>query len=272
MVDNNTLARLHGKELEMLVAFDKVCRENGLQYILDSGTALGAVRHGGFIPWDDDVDVAMPRKDYERLEMLGQSILPEGYFLQNRKTEPNYRRNCAKLRLKGTYFEEGADSQLAENGIYIDIFPFDNLPSSRLIASAYLYVSRVKFYIIRTWYSGSVSHSRLLRPLSRLVLRMSESTIRRKEDAYVRFCRRFENRQAEKCTCFFWRMTQSRNYIFDTCRLWPAKDIQFEGHTVCIANDTDHYLRTMYGDYMKLPPEDKRKSHIKGRVDFGDGQ
>lgn len=270
MGSDEVLARLHGKELEMLVVFDKVCRDNGLEYMLDSGTALGAVRHGGFIPWDDDVDVAMPRKDYERLEALGQSVFPEGYFLQNKTTEPNYRRNCAKLRLKGTYFEEGADSQLMENGIFIDIFPFDNLPSCGLLASAYLYLSRVKFYPIRTWYCGTPSRSRLLRPLSKLMLKMSEAEIKRREESYVRYCRRFENMNTSKCTCFFWRMTQSKNYIFSADKLWPSKDISFEGHAVRIANDTDHYLKTMYGDYMKLPPEDKRNCHLKGRIDFGD--
>lgn len=270
MIDNETLAKLHAKELELLVAFDKVCRDNGLEYMLDSGTALGAVRHGGFIPWDDDVDVAMPRKDYERLEALGQSILPDGLFLQNKKTEPNYRRNCAKLRLEGTYFEEDADLDLKHNGIYIDIFPFDNLPSCRILALAHLYISRVKFYTIRTWYGGAMSPTRLLRPISKWILKMPGEKIKKKEAAYVRFCRKLEGKKTNKCTCFFWRMTQSKNYVFDSARLWPTKDIAYEGRTVRIANDPDYYLRTMYGDYMQLPPEDKRKCHLKGRIDLGE--
>ena len=124
MMDNDdVLKRIQAAELYLLVAFDKVCRDNGLTYFLDSGTALGAVRHGGFIPWDDDIDVGMPRKDYERFMQIGQNLLPSNIFLQNRDTEANYLRYAAKLRLEGTVFPETNELPYQHNGIFIDIFP-----------------------------------------------------------------------------------------------------------------------------------------------------
>ena len=101
-LENNLLDSIHRVSLYLLLEFDRVCKENNLTYSLDSGTALGAVRHGGFIPWDDDIDVGMPRKDYETFLRIAQDLLPSDIFVQTSHTEQNYKRNAAKLRLEGT--------------------------------------------------------------------------------------------------------------------------------------------------------------------------
>ena len=83
------LLRIQETELEILIKFDEVCRESGLEYFLDAGTLLGAVRHGGFIPWDDDIDVGMPRRDYDKFLEIGQKRLGDSFFLQSRETDGN---------------------------------------------------------------------------------------------------------------------------------------------------------------------------------------
>lgn len=263
------LESIHKVSLNLLLAFDKVCRENDLIYFLDSGTALGAIRHGGFIPWDDDIDVGMPRKDYERFLRIGQELLPDDIFIQTSQTEPNYRRLSAKLRLKGTVFPESEDTPYEYNGFFIDIFPFDNVPNNLLFAKINVFVSRLIYWMVRSWRSRNKGRSlgtRLIQPIIKL---FPEKSIDRLCSFYVKYCRRYENKETRFITSFFWRMTQNKTFIFDKGKMFPTKDVLFEGHPVRIMKSPEYYLTLMYGDYMELPPEDKRQYHLKGIIDFG---
>lgn len=119
-------------EFDIFLEFDFVCRKLNLNYFLVSGTALGAVRHGGIIPWDDDLDVAMFRDDYNKFMELAPRMLPNKLFLQNYKTDKNYPFVFAKLRNKQTAFIETALRNFDMNhGIYIDIFPLDGYPEKK---------------------------------------------------------------------------------------------------------------------------------------------
>ena len=119
-------------ELNLLVCFKEICEKHKLDYFLTGGTLLGAVRHKGFIPWDDDIDVGMPREDYETFLRVASSCLPDGIFLQTRKTDPEVPFNFAKLRDSRTTFIETSIKDLDINhGVYIDIFPIDYFPASK---------------------------------------------------------------------------------------------------------------------------------------------
>lgn len=125
-MDKETLRKVQLVQLEILIEVDRACKENGIRYWLDSGTLLGAVRHKGFIPWDDDLDIAMQRADYDRFLELAPSILGENYFLQHWNNDPGYPLPWAKVRKKGTIYTEYQFQNLnSYNGIYIDVFPFD---------------------------------------------------------------------------------------------------------------------------------------------------
>jgi len=127
-------ARLKAIELDIFKAFLKVCKENDLRYFLAGGTLLGAVRHKGFIPWDDDMDVLMPRKDYDRFLEIGQSLLPPEYFLQTRQTDREYPCNFAKIRdSRTTFVEKSLKDRVINHGVYIDIFPLDYFPQSPVV-------------------------------------------------------------------------------------------------------------------------------------------
>ena len=121
------LKKLHLILLELLEYVDSICKQNNLQYLLIGGTALGARRHRGFIPWDDDIDIGLPREDYEKLLGILKSR-NDGYSVQDETNEDNYFCPFAKLRKNGTIFCEKISQGLYKNnGIYIDIFPIDTM-------------------------------------------------------------------------------------------------------------------------------------------------
>ena len=120
---------LQQRELELLRLFVRLCEQLQLRYYLVCGTALGSVKYEGFIPWDDDVDVAMPREDYEVFLEKAPSLLPEGIFLQNYRTDPAFPQIFSKLRNSNTtYIEKSAAALPINHGIFMDIFPLDGYP------------------------------------------------------------------------------------------------------------------------------------------------
>lgn len=129
-VTSAAMKRLWAVELDLLCEFDRVCKKLGLQYFLDGGTLLGAARDGRFIPWDDDIDLIMPREDYDRFTALGPAEFKEPYFLQNAYTDEDYRRGLSQLRRGDTTFvlKREVEKRLPFNqGVCVDIFPLDGL-------------------------------------------------------------------------------------------------------------------------------------------------
>lgn len=144
-----SLNELQKAEYEILKLFAKVCDEHQLNYCLTAGSLLGAVRHEGFIPWDDDIDVAMPRADYDRLCRIAKNVFPEAYFWQDENTEALYPFPFAKLRKYGTLAVEARfDGRCIHQGIGIDIFPLDVRPDEDRLAERLFRLEKLFVHIV----------------------------------------------------------------------------------------------------------------------------
>ena len=265
-MESTSIDLLHQALLDLLVKFDKICTDNNLTYFLDSGTALGAVRHGGFIPWDDDVDVAMPRDDYERLMEIGAKGLPDNLFLQTNELDPAYIMPFAKIRLGDTYYPEKGKGykQLKHQGLFIDIFPYDKLPRDPEKARRRIKRSRFWYYLAvfsRRDYPGKKLPQKIV---SAVLHRMPNRTVAGLHKFYRRFCMKYNASDSHLMTCFSWRMSQRKTYLFEDTELLPTKRLPFEGKSLPVVNDPHAYLQKMFGDYMTLPPADQRITHLTG--------
>ena len=138
------LRKLQLIELDLLLELDRICRKYDIKYVISSGTLLGAVRHGGFIPWDDDLDTYMLRAEYEKFCKICEKELDQKrFFLQNDKTDKEYRWGYAKLRRKGTqYIRDGQEAIKCFSGVSIDIFVLDNVPDNYLLRKLHLWIRR----------------------------------------------------------------------------------------------------------------------------------
>ena len=147
------MKRVWAVQLAMLDEVERICRKYGLRYFADSGTLIGAVRDKGYIPWDDDIDLAMLREDYERFVKVAPRELGEGLKLQTVYTEENYLRGHAQIRDGRTTGYNEEDARAGYNcGIFIDIFPLDGMPDGKLAARLWAFQVRLCWMVLYTWY------------------------------------------------------------------------------------------------------------------------
>lgn len=267
------LERLQDVERDLLAVVDRVCREEGIEYFLDGGTLLGAVRHGGFIPWDDDVDIAMPYEDYLRFREVAPETLPEGYSLRDCANTPGFSALWMKVFRDGTRFiDDDAANASCEQAIFLDVFPL--LPLDRDPERA----ARQRSQCLR-WqrmsYLHHFAHPKIPRTarFRRLIEAgcvVAHHTVARLHDSAEIRRRMLADAQAQ----------DPGDELFNPCyatytyrREWflPAVDIEFDGMVLCAPRDTGAVLRTYYGNYMELPPMEDRYTHLPLVLDFGDG-
>ncbi|HIW74026.1 MAG TPA: LicD family protein [Firmicutes bacterium] len=253
------LRALQKVELGLLHQFDAICRKEGLAYFLLGGTALGAVRHGGFIPWDDDVDVGMPRPDYERFLRTAPALLPAHLFLQDYHSEPAYFLSFAKLRDNRTLFKETVSAHLPiHQGVYLDIFPLDGGPADPQEAEALL--KKMKLYRFsllnrRTDYIRKKSLPASL-ALSLMAPFVSRDACFRKIDA---LCTKYPYGSSPSVAN--WHGAWGTKEVVPAAFFGEGKPMPFEDMLCPVPQDYDGYLTSLYGDYRRLPPEEKRVSH-----------
>ncbi len=258
-VTSEQLEQLKAIELDMLRWFIAVCEKLNLKYYLLGGTLLGAVRHHGFIPWDDDIDVGMPRKDYERFIKEGQALLPENLFIQCLDTEPNYLMCFAKIRNSNTTFVESSISHLKINhGVFIDVFPLDYYPEERnkqrrVDFQKFVYDFRISYCFNLSRCSRKRGIARFLLQILRLIYPSVGKVIQKRDALY--------------------KSVPVSNYIVNYGGAWGKKEIvpadwygqgvkgDFEGLSVTLPTCYDKWLTQVYGDYMTPPPVDKRVGH-----------
>lgn len=266
-----TLRKLQLTEFGILKDFAKLADQNNLEYFLIGGTLLGAVRHKGFIPWDDDVDIGMPRKDYEKFIKICKTQLDSKYFLHCHKTDSKYWLPFAKIRLNNTLFNEPAVSKLkAHKGIYIDIFPLDNAKrQTSKMQRLQAYICK-NLSVIILWRRG-VDKKMDERRIIRLAFHISKIFSIKMLNRMMHFVMSWnKNIQSD----YFVGLASNYNYIEQTIpksKYFSAKEIKFEGGKFHAPNDYDYVLRRIYKDYMKIPSPEKQITHAPVALDFGKG-
>ncbi len=258
-LDNENLRQLQLIELELLLEVDRICKKCGIQYNIIAGTMLGAVRHGGFIPWDDDADVALLRPEYERFREACRTELDTGrFYFQDHTVAPGYRWGYGKLRRKDTLFlREHQEHMPYEQGVFIDIFPLDAVPDSH---AGRMFVNAKCFCIRKLLWSrvGKIADAKKgKRQIYALLDRIPENQVLKMLNGMI-------NRAAQRDTEWVRILmfpTPNREYGYLKKWYTGQKNVMFEGCSFPGVADADGYLRFKFGDYMTPPPENQRKTH-----------
>lgn len=263
-------------ELDLLKEFDRVCRLHDIPYVITDGTMLGAVRHKGFIPWDDDADVCMLREDYERFKKEAiKDLNPQLYFFQDNTTDPYYRWGYAKLRRVGTeHIRVGQEHLKCRTGIFIDIMPYDDIPKcliGQLFQNFYCYCCRKIL-----WSEvGKMNAKGFKRIWFQLLSHISVDSVYKALRLYTN---RSRNVSTNRVRLLLFKppgreyTKKPLNERYGMTKRWIAEraEFEFEGVKVYGSLDADGFLTWKFGDYMKLPPEDQREGHAQvSSIDFG---
>lgn len=261
-MDENNRNSFNSIMLDVLKTFDAFCTANGLDYFAAGGTALGAVRHKGFIPWDDDIDVYMPRKDYERFLSL-RSELPEPYKVLA-LGDKDFIYPYAKMFDASTELVEYEDYPNCKIGVFVDVFPIDESePYNERVARRKERFTLLYNYFRKTYMKRDLKTLRMLFEKryfkSLLIVLACEPVKRLIRKRFLDFCKEWSN---EKGDCYLYHgcTYELRKEIypkkwFSSYRYGPFEDINIR-----LSDETDAYLTQLFGDYMTPPPEEKRAS------------
>ncbi len=262
-MEQEILKKLQATEIGILEAVTNLCEKHGITYFLDSGTLIGAIRHDGFIPWDDDVDITMPYKDYLRFLKIAQKELGDAYFVQNHETEDNFFRSYTKVSLNGTtvyprlwkYWD-------IHHGAWIDIFPLfyaDNdkeINKKRKLYRLCIILQKKNFYRNlllqneKKTIKSSIAYA--------LYCLLGIIPVKARKKLHTRLlnhiCAKEDGRYLCRCALIIRRFDKA-SYM------GPVLYHPFEHLSLRVPSDYDKVLRDEYGDYMQLPPENKRGNH-----------
>lgn len=261
------LEHLQSVILGIMKDIDRICQKNGIQYYLLGGSAIGAIRHHGFIPWDDDLDIIMDNANYERfLSVCKTELDPQKYALQEGLKD--WSLYFTKVRLLGTRLEEGSSytDNPAFQGIYVDVFKMDNVSNSRLIAAWQYFCGKVFLcYQLLTRGDKKKGFSFKKRLMMCMAFPLKIHSVRQ---FFQRQVERY-NPQETDYLGFFYGRTKYRTAIVKKSVFGTPIRVPFEDTTLPVAEHYHEYLTQMFGDYMTPPPVEQQKSLHLIRVEFG---
>ncbi len=266
-VDENR-KQLWKAEIEMIEFVECICQQNDLDYFLLGGSAIGAVRHKGFIPWDDDMDIAMRRNDFEKFILEAEKQLPNHLFIQYGRNDGGH--VCGLLRLRNnitTGIIRGDEDKQCNNGAFVEIYPIDNIPDNTLLQKKQHFISHVLYHGLLADYYGPASKAQIV--LMLIVKLLGKNRAYR---IWQKECQRYNSLNTQYVdTVALPNYAREGIHRFKSEWIQGTTHTQFEYTTVRISNHNDHMLRMQYGDYMQLPPVEKR-GMVHDRIVFYDAK
>ena len=272
------MKKVWAAQLEVLHEIDRICKKHNITYFADWGTLLGAVRHKGFIPWDDDIDIGMLRDDYEKVLKIYREKYTDKYVvldIDSQETFPFYNAEIARIGTKNIpYVFKDAKVPM---GIDIALYPYDNVPDDakkrRRQRSSVFFWSKLRILrefkkpvlFMHGWKRKVVSAMCIV--MNRLLTwtHFSRKFINRR---YMKSALKYNNEKTRWVACFFGEMDPLKQAI-KLDDLFPLVEKPFEDIMVKVPKNNDVFLKRMFGDYMKMPPVESRKNHVPEVLEFG---
>lgn len=266
-LNDEILRQLQLIQLEMLEEVDRICKKCNIKYNIIAGTLLGAIRHGGYIPWDDDADVALFRPEYEKFRIACKTELDKTKFVfQDHRNTKGYRWGYGKLRRKGTLFlREHQEHMPYMQGVFIDIFPLDGVPDNYILRS----IKNFECFCVRKvlWSRvGKIAEKNFWR---RQVYKLLDKIPEKYVFHYYHIMIHRGNEKKTRMVRILMFPTPNSEYGYYRNWYESSVDTVFEGKVFQGIKDYDSYLSFKFGDYMELPPEKKRKVHPVSRIVLG---
>lgn len=282
MTNEETTKLLQQTQLEILKDFQELCERHDLHYFASGGTAIGAIRHEGFIPWDDDIDICLLRDDYNKAIYYIKKELSDKYEVYDNHSMEGYVLVFSKMCKKGTRIQEdGGFDTCVPTGIFIDLFAYDKTTSDerkrrKQIRSTWIWTRLIVLseYKKPQFPKGLRGIKLNIAKLGCVIMHYILRILHLKKEffykKYLKAATKYNNSNEKLYTDFSYFAPEKLICTYDM--IFPMKKAKFENIEISMLNNADKYLRSQFGDYMKLPPVKDRKTHNPKYVDFGNGK
>lgn len=263
IVNKQTVRDVQNKILEVMKFVDKVCRDNNIVYFIMGGTALGAIRHGGFIPWDDDLDIFMTPSEYDKFKKAFNQLSPTGFVIQEWRSIPD-NLEYAKVRMNGTTLIEHnfRDRKDMHHGIYVDIMILHKVPQNLIIQKKVYYCS--KFVTLFGLSQRGWQPKTKMQKYALILLKFIPAKILAKW-CYKQIYK-YDELKDNYCWCYWITPASFEKGLFNKVFFEKTMDIKFEDTLLLSSPYVKDYLKYRYGDYMKLPPKEQQKAAVHAEI------